>query len=107
MPESAGAVKRIEFCALLPDNQHMATFVIIPADDDSVSALDVVLKKHGNSALRLPRGEWMLSYDGTSRQISDELDISTGNNGAVIMNISAYWGFASREVWEWLAQNMK
>ena len=49
----------------------------------------------------------MLSYDGTSRQLSDELDISTGNNGAVIMNISAYWGFASREVWEWLAQNMK
>ena len=49
----------------------------------------------------------MLSYDGTSRQLSDELDSSTGNNGAVIMNISAYWGFASREVWEWLAQNMK
>lgn len=50
---SAGAVKRIEFCALLPDNQHMATFVIIPADDDSVSALDVVLKKHGNLGFAL------------------------------------------------------
>lgn len=84
----------------------MATFAIIPADKDHDSLDKAIAGKFGNKSFRLPQGEWFVSYDGTSTQLSNELGISDGAKGAaVVLNFSGYWGRAGKDIWEWLKEN--
>jgi hypothetical protein len=84
----------------------MATFVIIPADKDHAPLDKAIAEKFGNKSFCLPQGEWFVSYDGTSTQLSNELGISDGAIGAaVVLNFSGYWGRAGKDIWEWLKEN--
>ena len=87
----------------------MALFVIIPVDSTSPNLDTAVQSKFGNAAFKLPRGEWLVSYDGTTRQLSDVLQISGGELGvnAVVLAFNAHWGRASASVWEWIAANQQ
>ena len=83
----------------------MSTFIVVPVS--GTTNIDQVLpKKFGNKALQLPRGEWLVAYDGTSRQLSDDIGIGESpSDSAIILNFSAYWGLAGQDVWEWIAAN--
>ncbi|WP_281647376.1 hypothetical protein [Parendozoicomonas sp. Alg238-R29] len=83
----------------------MSTFIIVPVG--GATNIDQILpQKFGNKALRLPNGEWLVAYDGTSRQLSDDIGISESPSGsAIVLNFSAYWGRAGKDVWEWIAAN--
>jgi hypothetical protein len=42
---------------------------------------------------------------GTSREVAEKLKIQDKENGpgsAVVLSVSAYWGRASQDLWEWL-----
>lgn len=83
----------------------MATFVVIPTVGNS-NFDDEFPEFFGNKCLRLPNGEWLVSYDGTSKQLSDELGISENKNAsALVLNFSAYWGRASNDIWEWIKEH--
>ena len=84
----------------------MAVFVIIPTANEAQIAATlngrVDLKKH-----QMPKGEWLVSYEGTSKMLSDELGISDGANGTgAVFSIGGYYGRAPTDIWEWLKQNM-
>lgn len=85
----------------------MSTFVIIPLNGgDSGFADKLVALK--NKAMRLPGGEWLVAYDGTSKQLSDEFGISDNDKAsAIVIGFSAYWGRAGSDVWEWIKANME
>lgn len=58
----------------------MANFVIIPTEpNNNLNA--ALTKRFGNHAYLLPNGEWFVSYDGTSKQLCDEIGISDGAVG--------------------------
>ncbi len=83
----------------------MALFVVIP-DGPTTASLDAkVREKFGNGALQLPRGEWLISYDGTAKQLSDDLQITDGSIGvgAAVLGFSGYWGRTSKAVWQWIS----
>ncbi len=85
----------------------MATLVVIPTSVDS-SALDrAIAERFKNQALKLPRGEWLVSYEGTSKQLCDDLTISDGTLGVstVVLNFDGYFGRSNKDIWEWLAVN--
>lgn len=83
----------------------MATFAIIPLSGD-LKLQETLPSKFGNKTFCLPKGEWLVSYDGTSRQLSDELGISDNKDAsAMVVNFSAYWGRAGNDVWEWIKEN--
>lgn len=86
-------------------HSYMATFIIIPTLGNT--GIDQSLPdKLGNKALKLPNGEWLVSYTGTSRQLSDELGISDHESAsALVLNFSSYWGRASKDIWEWVSAN--
>lgn len=83
----------------------MENFVIIPINNKQ--AIDDAIKaRFGNNSYRLPNGEWLVNYDGTSRQLSDHVGITDGKLGsAIVLNFSGYWGRASKDIWEWLKVN--
>ncbi|VFN06016.1 MAG: hypothetical protein BECKG1743D_GA0114223_109252 [Candidatus Kentron sp. G] len=82
----------------------MATFVIIQTAGDS--GFDRILpERFGNSAMQLPKGEWLAAYRGASRQLCDELGINEQKTSSVIIfKFSSYWGRASRDIREWLEE---
>lgn len=88
----------------------MATFVVVPTTESDVQSLDGTIRdKYGNKAYRLPRGEWLVSYEGTSLQLSVDLgigpEVSPTPFSAIVLNFSSYWGRASKDIWEWMSVN--
>lgn len=86
----------------------MANFIIVPLSKDKPK-LDVLIpKKFGNACYGLENGDWLVSYSGTSKQLSEELGVSDGSSGnAVVLNFVGYWGLASNDIWEWLNEYSK
>ena len=86
----------------------MANFIVIPLSKENQLLNELIPEKFGNACLCLPNGDWLISYAGTSKQLSDELGISDGSNGStVIVNFSGYWGYADNDIWEWLNEFSK
>ena len=89
----------------------MATFILIPTDQTPAQMASLaaqLAQRFGNAAFSLPKGECLVSYEGTSKQLSDELMITEGTHGGcVVLNFSGYWGRATQDVWEWLEVNQK
>lgn len=85
----------------------MTLFVVIPTQSNTAQLDEAIRSKFGNDAFQLPRGEWLVSYNGTSKQLSDDLQISEGEIGvgAVVLAFGGHWGRASTSVWEWIAAN--
>ncbi|MRD46484.1 hypothetical protein GHT07_04300 [Caenimonas koreensis DSM 17982] len=84
----------------------MALFVIIPTVSDT-SALDKAMTRYEKKAYQLPRGEWLVAYEGTSRQLSDELQVTDNQLGVpcVILGFGSYFGRAGKDIWEWISVN--
>jgi hypothetical protein len=83
----------------------MATFIVIPQDDTvSEKLAEIIARKFGNRSYALPRGEWLVSYEGTTRQLFEALEI---DNMLVVLNFYGYWGSARPDLWEWVSAYQK
>ena len=84
----------------------MANFIVIPLSTDKENLNKLISEKFGNACFCLPNGDWLISYTGTSKQLSEDLNITDGGNGgnAVILNFHGYWGLANNDIWEWLSE---
>jgi hypothetical protein len=83
----------------------MGLFIVVPSQ--AQPELDASISdKFQNLSFKLASGEWFVSYDGTSRQLSDFIGITVPPNApAIVLNFSGYWGRANPDVWEWLKVN--
>lgn len=86
----------------------MATFIVIPLSQGKHQLNQVIPEKMGNACFCLQNGDWLVSYEGTSRQLSDDLGITDGTNGSgLVLNFSGYWGRTTTDVWEWINEFSK
>lgn len=95
----------------------MPRFIVIPTKLSSIPtprSLDRVIEEldFGNNAIRLPGGEWLISYDGTSQQLAEKiLGIGEDNDSdlvpipGLVLGFNNYWGFADNSIWEWMSKN--
>lgn len=68
----------------------------IDAPENIQRSLDEHLK---DSVYRVAEGQWFVDFEGTSKQLSDQIGITDGNlGGAVVMSVSNYFGYAHRHV---------
>jgi hypothetical protein len=53
--------------------------------------------------LKIRDGEWLISAEGTAKDISDRLGISTSQpSNGIVVSISGYYGRQPTNVWEWI-----
>jgi len=46
---------------------------------------------------------YFVSYPGTTRELAAALNLHDGESGTgVVLPFSNYWGYASKDLWEWL-----
>ena len=82
----------------------VSLFVIIPTPS-TPDLDDLIPNKFKKASYRLPLGEWLVAYRGTTRQLTEALQIDKENHGnAVVLSIASYWGRTNPEVWEWFKQ---
>jgi hypothetical protein len=82
----------------------MAIFMVVPTSEGKIATkLQETLP--GKFYL-LPKGEFLVQYAGTSKDLSDFLGITDGANGAaVVASLSGYFGRAPTDIWEWMKQH--
>lgn len=84
----------------------MAVFMIVPTTQELTRLKAKLGESLPGQFYELPRGEFLVKYTGTSRQLSDDLGITDGVNGAaVVASLGGYYGRAPNDVWEWIKQN--
>ena len=83
----------------------MAVFLVVPTlSADPVAA--AIRARFADKSYQLPKGEWLISYAGTSRQLSDELGITDGSTASsLIVSVSGYYGRAQNDIWEWISKH--
>lgn len=84
----------------------MSIFVVLapPANQDRVgAALETTFR--GKYLPTWP-GQWLLSSEGTAKDVCDALGITGGAIGTgMVFTVSGYWGHANNSYWEWLKVN--
>ncbi|WP_322071010.1 hypothetical protein [Paraburkholderia bannensis] len=80
--------------------------MIVPIGADA-SKLDAKILEHfAADSLKLPRGEWLVKFMGTTQELSTLLTITGTPNSevgnAVVIAVGSYFGFAPTNVWEWI-----
>lgn len=81
----------------------MALFALV-CPNENPSLAQTLQATFPNDHLKIGGGQWLVALHGTARELSDALGISKGTLGTVIvLTISAYWGNAPNDVWEWMS----
>ena len=58
--------------------------------------------------LKVADHEWLISFTGTARELSDRLGITDGTNGsAMVFAMSGYSGRAATDIWEWIKTRLE
>ncbi|BDU21187.1 hypothetical protein [Dyella sp. GSA-30] len=83
----------------------MATFLVVPTGKADALAAKLAEVMPGQF-YKLPRGEYLVKFTGTSKDLSDRLSISDGSaDNALVAALSGYYGRAPNDIWEWLKLN--
>lgn len=81
----------------------MAQFVVAAQDEAKIApAIQAI---YPSDHIKVWDGLWLVSDESaTAEQVSDKLGIRNGARGlAIVASINGYYGYASKNVWEWLA----
>jgi hypothetical protein len=81
----------------------MLVFAILsPSGDNPVLSTEIA-KHFPNDSLKIGPGQWLVAGRQTAVEVSNTVGISGGQTGsAMVLSISAYWGRADNNVWEWM-----
>lgn len=81
----------------------MNIFLVIPTFPLRPELGATIEAKFKDEFYKLPNGEWLVAFDGTTQGLSDELGITDGSNGTgIVAMMSGYYGRAPTDIWEWL-----
>ncbi len=80
----------------------MAIYVILSLEENP-SLEERIKHDFPEDFYRLSDREWLVSSNKIAKAISDDLEISEGKFGQIIIFwVSGYFGWWSRTVWEWI-----
>lgn len=80
----------------------MNVFVVFKVSDpDKLS--EAIVSAYPHDHLRLQEDEWLIAGPSTAQEVSDRLEISTGENGTgIVFRMGSYFGRASTNIWDWI-----
>lgn len=83
----------------------MSMFLIVPINNPAAIEQQLNSFKDSSSLdfIKLPVSGFMVSYHGTSQELSNLLGITEGKSGTgVVASISSYYGRAPTDIWDWV-----
>jgi hypothetical protein len=86
----------------------MTIFAIITEPNpNNVRLPDAISGLFGTAHFKIDGGQaWLVSSGKTAKDVSDELGITDGTNGAaVVVEVAGYFGRANPNIWSWIKAN--
>lgn len=87
----------------------MSVFIVALESGTDLSKVDNCLKQKSIAHYKVSDSTYLMSYNGVSTQLKDELNImgtaASDVSGAVFALGNGYAGFANKGLWEWLEKN--
>jgi hypothetical protein len=87
----------------------MAIFLVIPsteATDGIKASIEAQTSADAIKFFELPRGEFFVSFKGTSTELSNLLKITPIDGSeiapCIVISVGTYYGRATSTVWEWV-----
>lgn len=82
----------------------MQIFAVISQPNPNTDRLAAVIEEtFPQDHLKVSDDVWLVAGEGTPKEVSDKLGVSNGTNGsAIVVEVGAYFGFASRNIWNWI-----
>jgi hypothetical protein len=87
----------------------MSVFIIATKDPKMDEVLkERIAKQFPADYYDIGRGQWLVAYNGTAKALFTELteDKQPVVKGTVVFGIGGYYGFAARDMWEWVATKL-
>ena len=83
--------------------RDMSIFVVFRVSDPAKMG-QAVARVFPQNHLSLKDDEWLISYPGTVKEVSDKLELVPGgqNGAAMVFSMASYFGTAEPNVWEWI-----
>lgn len=82
----------------------MSIFAVIPTSDNQPILASI--QARAMPYFLLPRGEILVSYSGTSKELSDAIGLSDGITGnGIVVSVGSYFGRTTPDTWEWIKAN--
>lgn len=88
----------------------MAIFLIVPTAQPA--EIKKALEQKDRDGLldfkELPHSEFLVSYKGTSEELSNITGISDASSGlGIVVRVDSYYGRASTDIWEWIKSRLE
>lgn len=86
----------------------MGVFLVTPINNPDQIAT-AIKGRFDRDAYAVPKtASWLVAYEGTTIELSEELGITDGSVGTgIIVPVSNYYGRAPTDLWEWLKNRME
>ncbi len=87
----------------------MGLFLITPINDPAAVSRAVEKMFHGDH-YKVPRSSSLIvSFGGTTKELSDNLGLSEGIDGmsGMVVSIGNYYGRAPSDMWEWMDSRLE
>ena len=86
----------------------MSIFLVTPILDPAKVAASVKANFADDYYAIQNTNSVLVHYSGTTKELSDKLGITTGENGTgIIVSFSSYYGRASTDIWEWIKSRLE
>jgi hypothetical protein len=84
----------------------MAIFVIIPQPGANILGLTAAIRESGATIALDGSAGWLVAAKTTAKELSDNLQITDGVNGAaIVIEVASYFGRANPNIWTWIKSN--
>ena len=88
----------------------MPIFIVATTNPNIDATLKAKITRYfPNDYYEIGRGQWLVSFNGIAKTLFERL--AEGNQQAmtdsVVFGINGYYGFASNNMWEWIATKMR
>lgn len=83
-------------------------FAVLTSRNDMDVRLEGVLKSEFPSDFYvIGRGQWLVAFEGTAKELYEKISPAESPfAGTVVFGVGGYFGRASRDMWEWIANKL-
>ncbi len=87
---------------------HVKRLFVVLTPTQNTGLAEAIAKEFPDDSLQVGPGQWFIATGGTTQELSARLGVTEGlNSPAIILAVSAYYGRASMDVWDWLLNRLE
>ena len=88
----------------------MSVFAVLSRspEDEKKKLAETLERLFPGNYLTFASGQWIVSTEGTAKELSDAIGMSEGTTATgIVATLTTYYGREQADIWEWIAARLK